>query len=111
MPVEAPVMRAVPCEGELLMIFSFGGVERDSQCHGTRVRLHRTGANRERVPSVLGGIRDPSVLAHATVSARDRAISTHPVPSYASPDSARVARRLRSHDPGGRPQNVYRVHG
>src|SRR5882724_4251816 len=23
MPVEAPVMRAVPCEGELLMLFSF----------------------------------------------------------------------------------------
>ena len=44
-----------------------------------------------------GGIRDPRFLAHATVSARDRAVSTHPVPGYASPDSARVARRLWSH--------------
>ncbi len=36
-------------------------------------------------------------LAHATVSDRYRAVSTHPVPGYASPDSARVARRLRGH--------------
>src|SRR5438128_9046682 len=77
------------------------GVERDPQCHGTRVRLHGTGAHRERVPSVLGGIRDPRFLAHATVSDRDRAVSTHPVPGYAAPDSARVACRLRGHGLGG----------
>src|SRR2546426_6729228 len=87
------------------------GVERDPQCHGTRVRLHGSGANRERVPSVLGRIRDPRFLAHATVSARDRAVSTHPVPGYASPDSARVARRLRRDDLGGvrRTDGVWRL--
>jgi hypothetical protein len=42
----------------------------------------------------------PVSLAHATVSDRDRAVSTHPVPGYASPDSARVAPQEMVPPPG-----------
>jgi hypothetical protein len=85
--------------GSFLLLYQFPGEAlretSNATVHG--FLLHCTGAHRERVPPVLGGIRDPRFLAHATVSARDRAVSTHPVPGYASPDSARVARRLWSH--------------
>src|SRR5207253_11298013 len=52
--------------------------------------VHGTGAHRHRVSAVLGYLRDPPFLAHATVPDGYRAVPTRTVPGYASPHSARV---------------------
>src|SRR5208337_320184 len=48
---------------------------------------------------VLGSLRPPCVVAHATVPHRDRTISPRSVSSHASPHPSRVARCLCRHEP------------
>jgi hypothetical protein len=55
-------------------------------------------------PFVLGSLRPPRVVAHATVPRRDRTISLGSVSSHASPHSSRVACCLHRHEP-----NRYRL--
>src|ERR1700681_456754 len=55
-------------------------------------------------PFVLGSLRPPRVVAHATVPSRDRTISLGSVSSHASPHSSRVVGCLHWHEP-----NRYRL--
>jgi len=69
-----------------------------------RLHLYCLGELPERVPFVLGSLRPPGVVAHATVPRRDRTISSRSVSSHASPYSSRVACFLHRHEP-----NRYRL--
>lgn len=74
------------------------------ECDSARLHLHCLGELPERVPFVLGSLRPPRVVAHATVPRRDRAISSRSVSSHASPHSSSVACCLHRHEP-----NRYRL--
>jgi len=96
--------------GSFLLLYQFPGEAlsetRNTTVHGYVCTALAPTASGYRL--YWGDIRDPRFLAHATVPDRDRAVSTHPVPGYASPDSARVARRLRGHGLGGVAPNQRR---
>ena len=64
-----------------------------------RLHLHCPGKQPERVPFVLGSLRPPCVVAHATVPRRDRPISLGSVSNHASPHSSRVVCCLHWHEP------------
>ena len=64
-----------------------------------RLHLHCLGELRERVLFVLGSLRPPGVVAHATLPRRDRTISSPSVSSHASPHSSRMACCLRGYEP------------
>ena len=52
----------------------------------------------ERLPSLLGDLRAPGLLAHTTVSDGDPAVSTNPLSGDASSNSTRVDRDIRRRD-------------
>jgi len=81
-----------------LMLYQFPGEAlreiRNAAVHGwICTALARTESGYRLYWAIYG----PGLLAHATVSDRDRAVSTHPVSGDASPDPTRVGRQVRSH--------------
>jgi hypothetical protein len=62
--------------------------------HGARLDLDGVGSHCDGVPAVLGGLRAPGFLDHATVSDADRAVPPSAVSGHAASDSASLGRHL-----------------